>query len=123
MIAVVARRQGGWCKCRPVHLIVGFGRMAMIRMTVTIVRMMAAVVVVVAVIIVAMFMELEFELYLTGTVMIHIMYGPFMMGQINIGIEYDKAVRQTGGMMTQVVSGIKMSFQTFVILIELIGDL
>lgn len=120
MIAVVTRRQGGWCKCRPVRLIVDFGRMAMIRMTVTIVRMMA---VVVAVIIVAMFMELEFELYLTATVMIHIVYGPFVMGQINIGIEYDKAVRQTGGMMTQVVSSIKMSFQTFVILIELIGDL
>ena len=41
-------------------------------------------------------MEFEFELYFTTTILYHVMYTAFMMGQINIGVKDNESIIQTG---------------------------
>ena len=52
------------------------------------------------IVVVTMFMKFEFELYLTRMTRYDMMYGTFMMRQINIGIKYNESIRQTRRMMT-----------------------
>ena len=53
-------------------------------------------IVVVVVVVAAVPMEFEFELYFTTTILYHVMYSAFMMGQINIGVKDNESIIQTG---------------------------